>query len=211
MPEKKKNKTCLRVGITGGIGSGKTTVCRIFAALGVPVYDADYWAKWLITNDPDVKAAIETLIGPEAYLADGAYNRALVAAVVFKDKAKLAALNAIVHPAVERHSSAWHAQKTTLGFAYTLKEAALMVESGSHRHLDFLIVVTAPENLRIQRVMERDNLPEAAVRSRLKNQLPEAEKAVLADFLINNDGTQLLIPQVWAVHRTLTDRSRLDF
>ena len=211
MPEKKKNKTCLRVGITGGIGSGKTTVCQIFAALGVPVYDADYWAKWLIMHEPDVKAAIETLIGSDAYLPDGTYNRVQVASVVFQDKQKLAVLNAIVHPAVERHSSAWHAQKAALDFAYTLKEAALMVESGSHRYLDYLIVVTAPEDLRIRRVMARDNLTEAAVRGRLQNQLPEAEKAALADFLINNDGTELLIPQVWAVHRTLTDRARLDF
>ncbi|MCB0531230.1 MAG: dephospho-CoA kinase [Lewinellaceae bacterium] len=210
MPEQKNTKSCLRVGITGGIGSGKTTVCRIFAALGVPVYDADYWAKWLIMNDPAVKAAIEILIGPDAYLPDGTYNRALVASVVFQEKAKLAALNGIVHPAVERHSSAWHAQKAALGVAYTLKEAALMVESGSHRHLDYLIVVTAPEALRIHRVMERDNLPEEAVRQRLQNQLPESEKVALADFLINNDGTQLLIPQVWAVHRTLTDRARLE-
>lgn len=198
------------MGITGGIGSGKTTVCRIFAALGVPVYDADYWAKWLITNDPEVKLAIEALVGPEAYLADGSYNRTLVASVVFHDKDKLAALNAIVHPAVERHSAAWHDRYAALGKAYTLKEAALMVESGSHRHLDFLIVVTAPEALRIRRVMERDHLPETAVRDRLKNQLPEAEKAALADFRINNDGTQLLIPQVWAIHQILTVRARLD-
>lgn len=210
MPEQRNIKSCLRVGITGGIGSGKTTVCRIFAALGVPVYDADHWAKWLITHDPEVKAAIVTLIGPEAYRPDGAYNRTLAASVVFQDKAKLATLNAIVHPAVERHSADWHDQKAALGFAYTLKEAALMVESGSYRHLDYLIVVTAPEALRIHRVMERDNLPEEAIRRRLQNQLPESEKAAVADFVINNDGTQLLLPQVWAIHRTLTDRALLE-
>jgi len=193
----------LRVGITGGIGSGKTTVCRIFEALGVPVYDADYWAKWLIANDPEVRAAMIALFGPEAYLSDGTYNRAFVAALVFSDAEKLAALNAAVHPAVERHSRAWHERHAQAGHPYTLKEAALLVESGSHRFLDALIVVTAPEEIRVRRVVQRDGVPEAAVQARMRNQMPEDEKTVLADFLIVNDGQHLLIPQVWAVHRKL--------
>ena len=199
----KNNSEPLRVGITGGIGSGKTTVCRIFEALGVPVYDADYWAKWLIVHDPEVRTAIVGLFGAEAYLPDGAYNRPFVAAIVFENPEKLAALNAAVHPAVERHSRAWHEQQARAGYPYTLKEAALMVESGSHRFLDALIVVTAPEEIRIRRVMERDGISEATVRARLRNQMPEAEKEALADFLIVNDGKHLLIPQVWVVHRSL--------
>ena len=193
----------LRVGITGGIGSGKTTVCRIFEALGVPVYDADHWAKWLIANDPDVRAALIALFGSEAYLPDGTYNRTLVAALVFSDAEKLAALNAAVHPAVERHSRAWHERHAQAGHPYTLKEAALLVESGSHRFLDALIVVTAPEAIRVRRVVQRDGVPEAAVQARMRNQMPESEKAALADFLIVNDGQHLLIPQVWAVHQKL--------
>ncbi len=199
----KNNSEPLRVGITGGIGSGKTTVCRIFEALGVPVYDADYWAKWLIVHDPEVRTAIVGLFGAEAYLPDGAYNRPFVAAIVFENPEKLAALNAAVHPAVERHSRAWHEQQARAGYPYTLKEAALMVESGSHRFLDALIVVTAPEEIRIRRVMERDGISEATVRARLRNQMPEAEKEALADFLIVNDGKHLIIPQVWVVHRSL--------
>jgi len=203
MPDKLNTSNCLRAGITGGIGSGKTTVCHIFETLGIPVYDADYWAKWLITNDPEVKQAITGLFGPEAYLPDGAYNRALVAGIVFQAPAKLAALNAAVHPAVERHARAWHDEQAQKGAPYTLKEAALLVENGSHQFLDMLIVVTAPEELRIRRVMERDGISETAVRARMANQLPEAEKVRVADFVIVNDGAQSLVQQVWAVHRVL--------
>lgn len=201
MPDKIKTSNCLRVGITGGIGSGKTTVCHIFETLGIPVYDADYWAKWLITNNPEVKQAITGLFGPDAYLPDGTYNRALVAGIVFRDPEKLAALNAAVHPAVERHARTWHEAQAKQGLPYTLKEAALLVENGSYQLLDRLIVVTAPEDLRIRRVMQRDGISEAAVRARMQNQLPEAEKVRVADFVIVNDGERSLVQQVWAVHR----------
>lgn len=208
MPSKSSHAVrSLRVGITGGIGSGKSTVCRIFDALGAPVYDADYWAKWLIGHDPAVKAAIIAVFGPEAYLPDGVYHRAFVAGIVFQDPVKLAALNAAVHPALEQHSQAWHDAQARAGHPYTLKEAALLVESGSHLHLDRLIVVTAPENLRVQRAMARDGLTEAAVRARMKSQLPESAKIELADYLIANDGRQMLVPQVWAVHQKLIARS----
>jgi dephospho-CoA kinase len=189
-----------RIGITGGIGTGKTTVCKVFETLGIPVYYADYWAKWLIEHDTELVGDITALLGPDAYQL-GVYNRAYVAQIVFQDKAKLAALNALVHPAVERHSRAWHAQQTHV--PYTLKEAALMVESGSHRHLDGLVVVTAPEPLRIARVMARDGLEAAAVRARMANQLPETEKMELANWAIHNDGVQSIVPQVWALHQLL--------
>lgn len=207
MPDQVFSKPCQRVGITGGIGSGKTTVCRIFESLGVPVYDADYWAKWLIVNDPAVKQSIIDIFGPGAYLPDGAYNRSLVAGIVFQEPNKLAALNAAVHPALEQHSRAWHERQAVAGYPYTLKEAALLIESGSQRYLDSLIVVTAPEDLRIRRVMERDGISEAAVRARLRNQLPEEEKVRLANYLIINDGERLLLPQVWQIHRELLGNS----
>lgn len=207
--EKKKTK-CLRVGITGGIGSGKTTVCRLFMVLGIPVYDADYWAKWLVRNDPQVKSAILDLFGPEAYLPDGSYNRSYVADIVFKNKETLQTLNAIVHPAVELHSMAWHLEQARLNIPYTLKEAALLVESGSYRYLDKLIAVTAPESLRIRRVIARDGISEAAVRARMKNQMAETEKLVLADYIITNDEQRLLIPQVWDIHRQLAALSETD-
>jgi dephospho-CoA kinase len=198
---------CLRAGITGNMGSGKTTVCRIFEALGVPVYDADHWAKFLIGHDPALMAGIRQLFGPAAYTAEGAYDRAYVAARAFSDPARLQALNALVHPAVEAHSRAWHEGQAAAGQPYTLKEAALLVESGGHRHLDALIVVAAPEALRIRRVMERDGLDEAAIRARLRHQRPEAEKTALADFIVRNDGRMHLIPQVLAIHRELLARA----
>lgn len=194
---------CLRVGITGGIGSGKTTVCRMYEALGIPVYYADDWAKWLIANDAALKKGIVEIFGPQAYTPEGDYNRPFVAGVVFADKEKLAALNALVHPAVERHSRQWHEEQSASGGAYTLKEAALLIESGGHKFIDYLIVVTAPEALRVQRVVQRDGISEDQVRARMTNQLPEAEKVKLADFVIVNDGVQMLIPQVWRIHRTL--------
>ena len=199
-------ETCLRVGITGGIGSGKTTVCRMFEALGIPVYYADERAKWLISNDETLKNGIVDLLGPEAYTAEGAYDRAYVARIVFSDAEKLKSLNALVHPAVEADSRRWHEAQCRAGLSYTLKEAALMIESGSHRHLDRLIVVTAPEALRIRRVMERDSVAEEQVRSRMAHQLPEADKIALADFVIRNDGELPLIPQVWQIHQSLSGK-----
>lgn len=193
----------MRIGITGGIGSGKTTICGLFMALGIPVYDADAWAKRLILEDETVRAGIVALLGEDAYLPDGTYNRPYVADIVFKDKSKLAALNALVHPAVEQHSRQWHEARMAEGAPYTLREAALLVESGGYKHLDALIVVTASETLRLERVMARDHQPEAAVRARMAAQLPEADKVALANYVIVNDGTQLLAPQVWKTHRAI--------
>ena len=193
----------LRVGITGGIGSGKSTVGQIFQALGIPVYDADRRAKWLIQHAAALKQGILEIFGEEAYLPDGSYNRPRVAAIAFAQPDQLAALNALVHPAVERDSRDWHREQVAAGAPYTLKEAALLIESGSHRWLDALIVVTAPEALRIERVMQRDGLTADQVQARLANQLAEADRLLLANHVIINDGQYLLLPQVLAIHRLL--------
>lgn len=195
----------LRVGITGGIGSGKSTVCRIFGFFGVPVYDADYWAKWLLNNNEGIKMAVRKVFGPEAYMPE--YNRAFIAKSVFNDPEKLAALNAIAHPAVEKHSLAWHREQISNGSPYTVKEAALIIESGAYKYLDFLILVSAPEKLRIQRVMDRDGVNMEQVLGRIRNQLPESEKMNFADAVIVNDGQHSLIKQVWKLHQTLLKRS----
>lgn len=197
---------CLRAGITGGIGSGKTTVCRIFEVLGIPVYYADDWAKWLINNDAELKKGIVEIFGMQAYTPEAEYNRSFVAKIVFENKEKLAKLNALVHPAVERHSRDWHDNRAAEGAPYTLKEAALLIESGSRQFVDFLIVVTAPEALRIHRVMQRDDLTEEQVRARMRNQMAEAEMLNEADFVIVNDGVQLLLPQVWKIHRRILSK-----
>ncbi|MCC7465271.1 MAG: dephospho-CoA kinase [Saprospiraceae bacterium] len=194
-----------RVGITGGIGSGKTMVCRIFQeTLGIPVFNADIRAKELINSDPELRRGIVAIFGAQAYDETGQYHRAYVASIAFSQPEKLAALNALVHPAVEKASLEWHMEQIRAGAAYTLKEAALLVESGSHKHLDFMIVVSAPEDVRVQRVMQRDGLSEDQVRSRMRGQLPESEKLALADFVILNDGNHLLLPQIWHIHQQIT-------
>ncbi len=195
----------LQVGITGGIGSGKTTVCKIFETLGIPVYYSDERAKWLIENDRELIFGIKALLGEQAYDADGHYNRPYVAKQVFTDKAKLQALNGLVHPAVFKDSQSW--QQSQLEASYSLKEAALIFESGNYRLLDKVIVVTAPRALRIERVVKRDGTSATAVEDRMNAQWPQEEKVKLADFLIHNDGKQPLIPQVIQIHRVLTNLS----
>lgn len=187
------------LGITGGIGSGKTTVCKIFETLGIPIYYADERAKHLMSHDPELMAGIVDLFGPEAYLEPQVLNRAHIAKVAFNDKNKLDQLNALVHPAVGRDGLAWQAAQQNV--PYTLKEAALLYESGSYRSLDKIIVVTAPLEVRIARVMTRDGAKREDVEARIAKQMPEAEKVRLADFVVHNDGQQALIPQVLAIHR----------
>ncbi|HMQ47901.1 MAG TPA: dephospho-CoA kinase [Saprospiraceae bacterium] len=191
----------LKIGITGGIGSGKTTVCKIFETLGIPVYYADEQARRLMVEDPTLVQNIRQLLGEGAYTESGQLNRAYIAQQVFQDKSLLQQLNQLVHPAVALDGLHWHESQT--GVPYTLKEAALLIESGSYKQLDYLIVVTAPEAIRLERVMQRDQVESAAVLARMKQQLPESEKIALADFLIDNNGQHPLIPQVLTIHQQL--------
>lgn len=194
-------KEKLKVGITGGIGSGKTTVCRIFAVLGIPVYYADERAKMLMIEDKKIRAELTKIFGKKTYLPDGNLNRKHLASVVFEDKEKLRALESVVHPAVHRDGKSWHDAQQNV--PYTLREAALLVENGSYKKLDKLIMVFAPEETRIQRVMQRDGADRAAVEARIKAQLSDAEKLKVSDFVIYNDGEKSLIRQVLKIHRTL--------
>ncbi|MBK7109713.1 MAG: dephospho-CoA kinase [Bacteroidetes bacterium] len=192
----------LHVGITGGIGSGKTLVCRMFATLGIPVYYADDRAKIILQSNDDVIAAVKKMFGEDAYFSNGELNRKLIASIVFADSDLLAKYNAIIHPAVQEDANLWMQQHASS--AYILKEAALLFESGSYKFLDKIICITAPENLRIERVMHRDAISENAVRQRMKNQWSEEEKAALSDYIIINDGNTMLIPQVMNVHQQLS-------
>lgn len=194
-------KQALQVGITGGIGSGKTTVCRVFEQLGIPVYYADAEAKRLMVEDAELKAGIIQLFGKDAYLKDGQLNRPHIAQQAFGHPGLLQQLNALVHPAVAEDSNRWHKEQREA--PYTLKEAALLYESGAHAALDKIITVTAPEALRIQRVVKRDGSKEADVRARMDQQMPETEKVKRADFVIYNDGQQLLLPQIQRIHQAL--------
>lgn len=194
----------LKVGITGGIGSGKSTVCRFFQALGVPVYNADDRAKFLMNTDAALIARIQTLLGPDAY-RDGQLDRAYIAEKVFKDKSLLGQLNAIVHPAVFLDSIAFFEKHKD--DPYVLYEAAILFESGNYKAMDKVILVYAPEELRIRRTMERDGLSREAVLERMRQQMPEAEKRKLADLIIENDGSQTLSEQVLTIHRQLIGKN----
>ena len=191
----------LEIGVTGGIGSGKTTVCKLFAVLGIPVYYADDRAKALMIENDQVRNKIKKYFGQDTYFKNGKLNRAYLANIVFNDKQKLEKLNSIVHPAVGEDSEQWHNQQR--GVPYTIKEAALMIESGSYKTLDKLILVTAPEGLRVKRVMERDNIEADAVYARMRNQMSEEEKLKFAGYVIKNDGGHSLIKQVWNIHQKL--------
>lgn len=189
-----------KIGLTGGIGSGKSTVARIFEVLGIPVYYADDRAKQLMVEDPELKAGIVALFGAEAY-SQNELNRAHIAHLAFSDPSLLKKLEALVHPAVLADGERWH--NAQQGVPYTIKEAALLFESGSYKALDKIIVVTAPLELRIERVMRRNQISRDSVMSRIARQMLEEEKKMLADFVIDNDGSRSLIRQVWEIHRQI--------
>lgn len=190
----------LKIGITGGIGTGKSTVCRIFETLEIPVFKADDESKKILEEDAEVMKAIQGAFGESVY-SEGNLNKKKLAGIVFNNPEKLADLNAITHPAVSRKFEFWVIQQQDV--PYVIEEAALIYEAGAEALLDVVIVVTSPEWLRIQRVSERDKTNEAEIRTRMKNQWPEEEKIKRARFIIHNDEEQLLIPQVLSIHRTL--------
>lgn len=192
-----------KVGITGGIGSGKTLVCEIFKRLGVPVYSADEEAHRIMDEDEEVKKQITALFGDEINV-DEKLDRIALAEVVFKKSIMLEKLNAIVHPAVAAHFNEWlSALPAGQAGTYILKEAAILYESGAYKGLDFTILVCAPEDLRIRRVMKRDGTEREEVVRRMQSQWSDAKKLKLADFVITNDDTRLVIPQVLEIHRKL--------
>jgi dephospho-CoA kinase len=188
-----------RVGITGGIGSGKSTVAHIFKVLGIPVYYADDAAKKIMNEDEELKASILFHFGSQAY-ENGLLNRSYIASQVFNNQEKLELLNSLVHPATLRDAENWMQKQNT---PYAIKEAALIFESGAQEHLDFVIGVSAPESLRILRTMRRDNCSREEVLSRLRKQIPEAVKMRLCDAVIINDDLHLVIPQVMELHKKL--------
>ena len=196
-------QTPKQIGITGGIGTGKSLVCRIFQCFGVPVYDADSHAKELMTTDGILISNIKKEFGDLSYNTDGSLNRNYLSLRVFNDAEQLKKLNQLVHPRVAIDYKRWVDNK--VGAQYILKEAALLFEAGSNQQLDKVIVVTAPEMLRIQRVLKRDrHRTEAQVKSIVENQMPEEEKMRRADFIVSNDETVLLIPQVVELHTILS-------
>lgn len=186
------------IGITGGIGSGKSTVARIFSLLGIPVYSADDAAREIMVKDLQLIEEIKAHFGVESYLPDGSLNRKYIANIVFNDKSQLEKLNSIVHPATIRDSEAWARKQKS---PYVIKEAALMFESESFHHVDKVIGVYAPESLRILRVMKRDGVSRDEVLARIHKQIDDRIKMKLSDYVIYNDEQHMVIPQVLALHK----------
>ncbi len=190
----------LKIGITGGIGSGKSTICKIFAALKIPVYNADVAAAVITHRSSEVKTQLISAFGEDIY-EDGYLNRKKLAGIIFQDKRELEKVNSIIHPAVRNDYEKWAISNQST--PYTLKEAAILFESGAYRQVDKVITVFAPIDLRIKRVILRENISETEVLKRINSQMPEEEKLQKSDFIIYNDETQSVILQVLKIHNIL--------
>jgi dephospho-CoA kinase len=194
-----------KIGITGGIGSGKTTISNIFKVLSIPVYDADSRAKQLMTENSEVKNSIIQLLGQNSYLENGALNRQFVGQKIFSNPTLRKNLNAIVHPAVHQDFQLWASRME--GAPYVLDEAALIFESGGNQHLDQMILVTAPVETRIERVIQRNNMTREQVIERVQAQWDDNKKLPMSDFVIVNDGNSPVIRQVLEIHRLLIGKN----
>ncbi len=193
----------MKVGLTGGIGSGKTLVCSVLEKLGVAVYYADSEARRLMNSDPELEHQISGLFGNKAY-EGGSLNREFLAQRVFKDKELLTRLNELVHPAVQKDFSRWASEQKPA--FYVVEEAAILFESGSDRNMDLTIGVFAEKELRVRRVMQRDGIARDQVRMRINSQMNEKEKMEKADIVIRNDGKLMILPQIINMHNAILKR-----
>ena len=191
----------LKVGLTGGIGSGKTTVCNVFRHLGIPVYHADIHARILSEVDGDIKKALSGLVGDDIYTESG-LNRKKLSQMIFVNRSLLQKVNEIIHPKVLEHFSKWINEH--LETNYIIHEAAILFESGMNPLFDKIITVSAPEDTRISRIMKRDGVTENDVKNIIKNQWPESRKRNISDYIIINDQKQMILPQILKIHNELT-------
>ena len=196
----------LKVGITGGIGSGKSTVCQVFKTLDIPVFYADDAAKYLMNNDPVLIAKIKDLFGSDVYVDDVLDNKKL-SEIVFNSPEKLNELNALVHPATIQYAKDWMEKQNN---PYTIKEAAIFFESGSNKDMDIMIGVSAPLELRISRAMKNLNTTRENILQRISKQMNEEEKMKRCDYIITNDERTAIIPQVLELHKILLQRSKKE-
>lgn len=188
----------MKVGITGGIGSGKSLVCEIFECLGVPVFNSDMESKNLLDTNEGVKKVLIRAFGSQIYSSNGKIDKAVFASLIFSEEENLKLANSIIHPAVATRFYEWcdeHNQQK-----YVLKEAAILFESGAHKQLDLVIAILAPEDIRIERIKKRDNSSEIEIKKRIDKQWPDEKINSMADFIIQNPGEQFLIPQVLDIH-----------
>ena len=194
----------LKIGVTGGIGAGKSTVCKLFEVIGIPVYYADDRAKLLMQKDAALIAEITATFGDQSYV-DGQLNRSYLSEKVFKDTLQLQKLNALVHPAVRKDVLRWVNDQKNV--SYVIQEAALLFESGGYKQLDKMITVHAALEDRIKRLKERDNSTDEQIAARMRHQMQDEEKMRLADFVVYNDQNHSLIKQVLTIHHLLVKES----
>ena len=190
----------LKIGITGGIGSGKSTVCRVFSVMGIPVFEADKVARKLMDTDEEIHEKLVRLFGAAVYLPDQTVNRKYLAGIVFKDPSLLAKLNEIIHPVVRKTFFDWCERQKS---PYIIHEAAILFESGFYKMMDKTITVVTSEDERIHRVMKRDGITMELVKERIKNQWSDEERMKLADFVIGNNDDQLIIPQIIEIDKKI--------
>ncbi len=202
----KGTKKPLKIGITGGIGSGKTTACQIFKILGIPVFEADREAKMVMERNPKIREALILLFGKEIYLTDGTLNRALLAQKIFNDKAAINKVNGIVHPAVREWFSEWYSEQSA---PYIVYEAAILFETGYYKLMDSNLLIVASREVRIARVMDRDGVTRRSVTDRMKNQWGDRAKRGLADAILRNDGKHLLTPQIITLHENIMQHGKI--
>jgi dephospho-CoA kinase len=192
-------KKSVKLGITGGIGSGKTSVCKVFRVFGIPTFSADPAAREIMDNDESIKRRINSIAGKDLY-ADGYLDRAGLATLIFNDNSLLAKVNELVHPAVFEHFRKWALNQEA---PYIIMEAAILFESGANRLVDKVATVVAPLGQRIQRVIHRNNLTQEQVMERIRNQMDDEQRIKLSDYVINNSETDLIIPAVLRVHEDI--------
>ena len=186
------------VGLTGGIGSGKSFVATIFSSIGIPIYSSDIEAKKLMTESNTVVKGIKSIFGPQAYLKDGTLNKKLITSLIFTDKDKLERINQVVHPAVRKDFRKWANQQGNV--PYVINEAALFIENGNYQNFDLLISVLSPMELRIQRLQIRDQIKRSEILLKINNQSSDQEKIAKSDYLVYNDKAQTLLDQISRIH-----------
>ncbi len=200
--EKIKNMTKI-IGLTGGIGSGKSIVTKVFRELKIPIYNSDVEARKLMNNSKNIVVAIKEKFGDDIYLENKKLNKKKLSKAIFKNKNLLNIINSIVHPAVRKHFLEWTKKQTS---RYVIKETAILFESGTSEYTDMIITVTAPERLRIRRVKDRDKISIKRIKRIINNQISDKEKINRSDFVIYNDGEQQILPQILKIHKKLIEK-----
>jgi dephospho-CoA kinase len=187
----------LKIAVTGNMGSGKSLVCKVFESLGTPIFYADQEAKKIYLQN-EIKAILQKKFGPDVYLSNGCLNTQSLASIIFKDEKALHFINSLIHPRVYEQFNLWVSQQKNA--THCIMESALVFETGSFKHFDKTILVYAPEEILVERIMKRDNSTPEQAKERLSKQMPQSKKMKLADFLIHNDNTNLIIPNILELH-----------